>query len=50
MMKMDAARLVMSSTHAARSADGADALAAFLPQEIAKWKELVIGRNDFGKG
>jgi hypothetical protein len=41
MMKMDAARLFMSSTHAARFADGADALAVFLPQEIKKWKELV---------
>jgi NAD(P)-dependent dehydrogenase (short-subunit alcohol dehydrogenase family) len=36
-------------THAAPFPDGADALAAFRPEEIEKWKELV-GRTDFGKG
>jgi hypothetical protein len=39
-MSMEA-RLFMSSIHAAPFADGPDALATFLSQEIEKWKELA---------
>ena len=32
---------ILASTHAAPFSGGADALAAFLPKEIEKWKELA---------
>jgi tripartite-type tricarboxylate transporter receptor subunit TctC len=39
--RMDATRQFLASTHAAPFPGGADALAAFLPKEIEKWRELA---------
>ena len=39
--RMDATRQFLASTHAAPFSGGADALAAFLPKEIEKWRELA---------
>ncbi len=40
-MKMDATRQFLAATHAAPFPGGADALAAFIPNEIKKWQELA---------